>query len=74
VVRTNTGYTLAEATFVPTITLASRCCSCRLVQVACKCVLKQLPAESLEVQQQWPCALALVAAEAVAYARHHLDR
>lgn len=44
------------------------------MHVACKCVLKQLPADSLEAQQQWPYALALAAGEAVAYAKQHLDR
>lgn len=49
-------------------------CACRLTHVACKCVLTQLPADSLEAQQQWPYALALAAGEAVAYAKQHLDR
>jgi hypothetical protein len=44
------------------------------MHVACKCVLKQLPADSMEAQQQWPYALALAAGEAVAYAKQHLDR
>lgn len=44
------------------------------MHVACKCVLKQLPADSLEAQKQWPYALALAAGEAVAYAKQHLDR
>lgn len=33
-----------------------------------------MPADSAEAQQQWPYALSLVAAEAVQYAKTHLDR
>jgi hypothetical protein len=53
---------------------AHAACVHRLVQIACKAVLKHLPAESPEGQRLWPCALVLAAAHAVAYAKKHLDR
>jgi hypothetical protein len=49
-------------------------CVHRLVQIACKAVLQQLPADSPEAQRLWPYALVLAAAHAVAYAKKHLDR
>jgi hypothetical protein len=48
--------------------------ACRFVKLACECVLRHLPADSSEAQQQWPVALALAAAEAVGHARQHLER
>lgn len=50
------------------------CATCRFVRLTCRSVLKHMPASGAEAQQQWPYALSLAAAEAVNYAKQHLDR